>query len=80
MPSLLAERYNCNDNDNKIFALGSGCIGTTCETLDLNDDDLQWRYIAQMNSGHYGGALIMERKIYALGGTKFVYTVKKMCF
>ena len=23
-----------------------------------------------MNSGHYGGALIMERKIYALGGTE----------
>ena len=48
-----------------MFVLG-GYGGTTCEMLDLSDDDPHWRYIAQMNSGH-GGAVVRERKIYVLG-------------
>ena len=38
--------------------------------LDLSDDDPHWRYIAQMNSDQYegGGAVVIERKIYVLGG------------
>ena len=44
-------------------------LDNTCELLDLSDDDPNWRYIAQMNSGHGGGgAVVMERKIYVLGG------------
>ena len=51
-----------------MFVLG-GYGGTTCEMLDLSDDDPHWRYIAQMNSGHeFGGAVVIERKIYVLGG------------
>ena len=42
---------------------------TSCEMLDLSDDDPHWRYIAKMNNGHYGGAaVVIERKIYVLGG------------
>ena len=54
--------------DNKIFVLG-GWGDTTCEMLDLSDDDPHWRYIAQMNREHFGGgAVVIERKIYVLGG------------
>ena len=36
--------------------------------LDLSDDDPHWKYIAQMNSNHYGGgAVVIEGKIYVLG-------------
>ena len=67
MPSLQQERYGHSvcALDNKIFVLGGG-DDTTCEMLDLSDDDPQWKYIAQMNSGH-GGAVVIERKIYVLG-------------
>ena len=38
--------------------------------LDLSEDDPHWRYIAQMNSRHdFGAAVVMERKIYFLGGS-----------
>ena len=69
MPSLQEGRYGPSvcTLDKKIFVLGGGVGDTTCEMLDLSDDDPHWRYIAQMNSGH-GGAVVMERKIYVLGG------------
>ena len=54
--------------DNKIFVLG-GYNNTTCEMLDLTNDDPIWRHVAEMNSGHGGGgAVVIERKIYVLGG------------
>ena len=54
--------------DNKIFVLG-GYNNTTCEMLDLSDDDSHWRYISVKNSVHYGGgAVVIERKIYVLSG------------
>ena len=71
MPSLQEERWGHSvcTLDNKIFVLG-GWDDTTCEMLDLSDDDLQWRYIPEMNSIHsYGGAVVVDRKIYVLGGT-----------
>ena len=46
-----------------MFVLG-GWGDTTCEMLDLSDDDPHWRYIAKMNSGYYGGAVVIGRKIY----------------
>ena len=56
--------------DNKIFVLGGLGCGTSCEMLeDLHDDNPEWRYIADMNIKHYsGGAVVIERKIYVLGG------------
>ena len=55
--------------DNRIFALGGGHNRITCEMLDLNDDDPHWRYIADMNRAHFnGGAVVIQRKIYVLGG------------
>jgi len=71
MPSLQQKRsyHSVCTLDNKIFVLGGYGEGTTCEMLDLSDDDPHWRYVAQMNSGHYGdGAVVIERKIYVLGG------------
>ena len=71
MPSLRKLRYGHSvcTLDNKIFVLGGCHRNTTCEMLDLNDDDPHWRYIAQMNSKHYGGgAVVVERKMYVLGG------------
>ena len=73
MPSLQRSRYGASASvctlDNKIFVLGGYCSGTTCEMLDLRDDDLQWIYIAGMKNQHeYGEAVVIERKIYALGG------------
>ena len=54
--------------DNKIFVLGDG-DDITCVMLDLSDDDPHWRYIAQMNRRHdNGGAVVIEKKIYVLGG------------
>ena len=41
---------------------------TSCEMLDLSDDDPHWRYIAQMNRKHYGEGVVIEKKIYVLGG------------
>ena len=72
MPSLQQGRLGPSvcTLDNKIFVLGGVYDDTTtCEMLDLSDDDPNWRNIAQMNSGHYGGGVVViERKIYVLGG------------
>ena len=70
LPKLQKERSFPNavcTVDKKIFVLGS-INDTTCEMLDLSDDDPQWRYIASMNSGHEGiSAAVIEKKIYAIG-------------
>ena len=71
MPSLQNARYGLSvcTLDNKIFVLDSdGSAATTCEMLDLSDDDPQWKYIARMNSSHCSDAVVIERKIYVLGG------------
>ena len=72
MPSLQVGRsgHSVCTLDNKIIVLGGGDgEGTTCEMLDLSDDDPHWRYIAQMNRRHdNGGAVVIEKKIYVLGG------------
>ena len=53
---------------NKIFSLGGYDFGD-CEMLDLSDNDPHWRYMAEMNKKHFdGGAVVMEKKIYVLGG------------
>ena len=81
MPSLQQGRVGhsvCTLLDNKIFVLGGDAgYGTTCEMLDLSEDDPHWKYIAEMNSGHgFGGAVVIEKKIYVLGGRNFeVYDV-----
>ena len=69
MPSLQDWRddHSVCTLDNKIFVL-RGYDETTCEMLDLSDDDPHWRYIAQMNREHYGGAVVIKGKIYVLGG------------
>ena len=56
--------------DNKIFVLGDGNYGnTTCEMLDLSQDDPKWRYIDNMKRKHWhGDAVVTEKKIYILGG------------
>ena len=56
--------------DTKIFVLGSWDGDTSsCEMLDLSDDDPHWRFIANMNSKHYdGAAVVVERKIFVVGG------------
>ena len=58
--------------DNTIFVLAGN--DTTCCMLDLSDDDPFWTDIAEMNSRHYGGggAVVIERKIYVLGGDTLV--------
>ena len=72
MLSLQEGRYNRHivcTLGHKIFVLGGGT--TTCEMLDLSDDDPQWRYIAEMNNDHGdGGAVVKKKKNYAyvLGG------------
>ena len=55
--------------DSKIFALG-GYRTTSCEVLDLGEDDPKWRFIASMDSdhSHSGGVLVVNGKIYVLGG------------
>ena len=53
--------------DNKIFVLSGSGSATSCEILDLSDNNLQWSYISRMNRRHDGEAVI-ERKIYVLGG------------
>ena len=74
MPSLQDKRwirdYSVCSLDNKIFVLGGyGGGDDTCEMLDLSDDDPQWRFIADMDSEHYsGGAVVLERRIYLIGG------------
>ena len=71
MPSLQEGRYwshNVCVMKNKIFVLG-GYRTTTCEMLDLSEDDPSWRYIANMNSFHSdGGAVVIDEKVYVLGG------------
>ena len=70
MPSLQTERsygHSVCSLDKMIFVLGGR--NTSCEVLDLGDDDPHWRYIASMNDDHSGGAaVVMGRKIYVLGG------------
>ena len=79
MPSLQRSRYGASASvctlDNKIFVLGGYCSGTTCEMLDLRDDDPHWTYVARMNSVHFGGGVVIERKIYVLGGNTTVVEV-----
>ena len=68
--SLQQKRYGCSicTLDQKIFVLGG--LDNTCEMLDLSDDDPQWRSIGNMSmiSGQNGCAVVIERKIYVLGG------------
>ena len=73
MPSLQTgtRGHNVCTLDNKIFALGgwSGNNFTSGEMLDLGDNNPLWRFMADMNSDHYsGGAVVVGRKIYVLGG------------
>ena len=72
MLSLQDGRYNTHSvctMDNKIFVLGADYGGTACQMLDLSNDDPHWRNIANMNNNHYdGGAVVIEKKIYVLGG------------
>ena len=75
MPSLNTSGGQYDGNvcavDNKMFALGGGFDGTTCQMLDLSKDNSQsqWKHIARMNSEHRtGGAVVIENKIYVLGG------------
>ena len=74
VPSLQEGRYYEHSVcvlDDKIFVLGGGGgSDPTCEMLDLSDDDPKWRYIADMNSGHTGGAaVVIERKIFVVAGS-----------
>ena len=72
MPSLQKERHFVHmvcTLDNKIFVLGGDFRGdptSTCEMLDLSDNEAHWRFIA--SSEHYGGvaAVVVGRKIYVL--------------
>ena len=76
MPRLQKEIFcpNVCTLDNKIFVLGRGInTDTTCEVLDLSEDDPQWRYTADMNSRHSGTAVVIERKIYFLAYDKSVH-------
>ena len=69
MPSLQKKRWGHSvcTFDNKIFALSG--TDTTCEMLDLTDDNPHWRYIPEMNRKHFcDGAVVIERKIYVVGG------------
>ena len=69
MPNLQRERcgHSVCTLDNKIFVLGG--YDTTCEMLDLTDDNPHWRYIPEMNRKHFcDGAVVIERKIYVVGG------------
>ena len=79
MPSLQTGRtwgYSICTLENKIFVLSGRSGRTTCEMLDLSDDDPQWRYMAMMNIGHYNGdAVGIERKIYVLGGVTTIVEV-----
>ena len=72
MPSLQKRRsahHSVCAVDNKIFAVSGAGEDTTCEMLDLSDDEPQWKYIANMNSNHKGGGLVeVDGKIYAIGG------------
>ena len=54
--------------DNKIYVMGGG--GYTCEMLDLNDDDPEWRYIAEMNRilHNDNSAVVIEKNVYVVGG------------
>ena len=71
MPSLQQGRYRGHcvcTLDNKIFVFG-GYNTTDCEVLDLSDDDPNWKYIDKMDSQHTeGGAVVVERNIFVLGG------------
>ena len=71
MPSLQEGRYRSHNVctlNSKIFVLG-GCRTTSCEMMDLSEDDPKWRYIANMDSSHMdGGAVVVDKKIYVLGG------------
>ena len=52
MPSLQEEKY-CRTVctvDNKIFVFGGSGLTSSCEMLDLGDDDPHWKYIANTNN------------------------------
>ena len=76
MPKTQQNRYGHNicGLENKIFVLGgrtiNGATNTTCEMLDLNDNDPHWKYIASMNSDHFNGfAVVIEKMIYVIAGS-----------
>ena len=69
LPSLLEKRNDISvcTLDNKIFVLGGDT--NTVEMFDMSDDDPEWRYVAHMIGVHNsGGAVVVKKKIYALGG------------
>ena len=70
MPCLLEGRTSPSvcTLDNKIFVMGGG--GYTFEMLDLNDDDPEWRYIAEMNRiiHNDNSAVVIEKNVYVVGG------------
>ena len=79
MPSLQVGRsgHSVCALDNKIIVLGGGDgEGTTCEMLDLSDDDPHWRNVANINRGHkYGSVVLIEKKIYVLSGENTIVEV-----
>ena len=76
MPSLQQSRHypSVCTLDNKIFVLGGSA--STCEMLDLSDDDPHWRNVANINRGHkYGSVVLIEKKIYVLSGESTIVEV-----
>ena len=71
MPRLQEEKY-CRTVctvDNKIFVFGGSGLTSSCEMLDLGDDDPHWKYIANTNNVIDDGvAVAIDKKIYVLGG------------
>ena len=55
--------------DNKIFVVDCDKY-PSCEMIDLNDEDPQWKYFTDTNTGdHEGGeTVVVEKKIYVFGG------------
>ena len=55
--------------DNKIFVVDCD-KHPSCEMIDLNDENPQWKYFADTKtSDHEGGELVVvEKKIYVFGG------------
>ena len=70
MPSLHQARglYSVCTLDNKIFVFASD-DDTSCEMLDMSDDDPHWRYVAEKNRrfNNVDHAVVIEKKIYAVG-------------
>ena len=69
MPSLQLERDGKDGVctlDNKIFVVGAD---NTCEMLDLNEDEPEWKFFANMRNQHHDvGTVMLDRKIYVLSG------------